>query len=82
MTFKHITINRIPVNMEKAINDHEYEREVAREQRIAHSALYLLGALQQLNAAVLMFTDAANNPADWPEVTAARDAIAKATGEA
>ena len=81
MTFKHITINRIPVPLVIAMSD-AHEAAVRREERIAHSALYLLDALQQLNAAVLMFTDAAKNLDDWPEVTAARAAIAKATGEA
>jgi hypothetical protein len=46
MTFKYIVINRIPVNMEKAISDTQYEREVAREERIAAAAPDLHAALQ------------------------------------
>lgn len=46
MTFKHITINRIPVNMQQAIGDMDYEREVSREQRLAAAAPDLHAALQ------------------------------------
>ena len=57
---------------------------ISREQAVANARLIaaapeLLAALQELNRAVRQFTNA--DESDWPELVAARAAIAKATGK-
>lgn len=79
MTFKHITIRRIPVSLDIAM-DNAHNAEVMAEERLALAAPDLLKALINLRAAVLFFTDAGEYGDGWPEVQAATDAIVKATG--
>lgn len=77
--FKHITIRRIPVDLALAMND-AHNADVMAEERLALAAPDMLKALIDLRAAVLFFSDMMGRIDDWPEVQAATDAIAKATG--